>query len=341
MPSVMARLVCALIVAGCGTAADIEGLGGVDGGPPADAADTGDAADSADAADAADAADDADVVDPAPPATLVLGHRGVAWNHEGNPYPENTMLSIRAAIAQGADGVEVDLVKTADDVFVLRHDDRLSTPSVDDGRPRTSCDGRLTQYTWDALSDCRAWSHAEDGLDSALDRVETLLAEPGLGLLVLDVKNDGLHIEGERSVELLIALIEAAGVGERVLLMLYTPEAIAIGAAAGLATCLKRHNREGATADEMTAAVLETEASGSCANASLVDGDFMGSLRDAGLSQTTFLLRDDPGDGFDAAFGRLVEVGADGVITDLVAEAVRVRAAAGRARAAGAPSTDE
>ena len=48
-------------------------------------------------------------LDPAPespPIPLVLGHRGIGWNVTGNPYPENTHLSVQAALAAGADGVE-------------------------------------------------------------------------------------------------------------------------------------------------------------------------------------------------------------------------------------------
>ncbi len=264
----------------------------------------------------------ADVVRP-----LVLGHRGAGWNRAGNPYPENSMLAVRAALEMGADGVEIDLVKTADDVFVLRHDDHMSVRSLDDGRPRTSCGGQITRKTWAELDGCEALSHAEDGFEAPLDRVEALLAEPGVGLIVLDVKNDGFEIEGPRSVALLAELIADADAADRVVLMLYSAAAIAVGVEAGLRTCLKRHAANGATVHEMTAAVVETDAWGSCANATLVDGPFMDSLRGAGLGQITYLQIDDAGDRFDAAFGELADVGADGVITGLITEARRVRAA--------------
>lgn len=72
----------------------------------------------------------------------LLGHRGVAWNHVGNPYPENTMLSAVAALSMGADGVEIDVTKTKDGVVVLAHENSLSYEV--DGITKTSCTGKIT-----------------------------------------------------------------------------------------------------------------------------------------------------------------------------------------------------
>lgn len=54
---------------------------------------------------------------------LAIGHRGAP-----EVRPENTIASINEAIAQGADGVEIDVRLTADDQIVLWHD-----PSIPDG----------------------------------------------------------------------------------------------------------------------------------------------------------------------------------------------------------------
>lgn len=52
---------------------------------------------------------------------LVIGHRGApAW------YPEHTEPSYRAAMAAGADAIEVDVHATADGVLVARHDPALA-----------------------------------------------------------------------------------------------------------------------------------------------------------------------------------------------------------------------
>jgi hypothetical protein len=55
----------------------------------------------------------------------VVGHRGIPAI-----FPENTMISFRAALEAGADGIESDLHLTADKVLVLLHDDTLNRTTV-------------------------------------------------------------------------------------------------------------------------------------------------------------------------------------------------------------------
>lgn len=52
---------------------------------------------------------------------LVLGHRGACGYR-----PENTLESFELAIAQGADGVECDLVPTKDGQLIIRHENWLN-----------------------------------------------------------------------------------------------------------------------------------------------------------------------------------------------------------------------
>ncbi|MCC6416332.1 MAG: glycerophosphodiester phosphodiesterase [Opitutaceae bacterium] len=49
---------------------------------------------------------------------LIVAHRGASWD-----FPENTLASIRAAWAQGADLVEIDVRLSRDGAVVLLHDD--------------------------------------------------------------------------------------------------------------------------------------------------------------------------------------------------------------------------
>ena len=51
---------------------------------------------------------------------LVLGHRGASAS-----FPENTLAAFRGALDQGADGVELDVRRTADGGLALRHDAEL------------------------------------------------------------------------------------------------------------------------------------------------------------------------------------------------------------------------
>ena len=57
--------------------------------------------------------------------TLVIAHRGAS--HDA---PENTIAAFELAVRQGADGIELDVRRTADDHLVVHHDAHLA-----DGRP--------------------------------------------------------------------------------------------------------------------------------------------------------------------------------------------------------------
>lgn len=60
----------------------------------------------------------------------IVAHRGV-WREA----PENSLLSIRRAIEDGYDVVEIDVRRTADGEFVLLHDDTLDRVTGVDGEP--------------------------------------------------------------------------------------------------------------------------------------------------------------------------------------------------------------
>lgn len=66
---------------------------------------------------------------------LVIGHRGASV-----AAPENSLAAFEAAVAQGADGVELDVRRTADGRLAVRHDETL-----DDGR-------RLVELRWSELA---------------------------------------------------------------------------------------------------------------------------------------------------------------------------------------------
>ncbi|KAJ3351267.1 hypothetical protein GGF32_004403 [Allomyces javanicus] len=72
-----------------------------------------------------------------------LGHRGVAAL-----YPENTMASFQAALAAGADGIELDIRMTKDHEIVVLHDTTLDRT--------TTGKGNVTDRTWDEVKQLRA-----------------------------------------------------------------------------------------------------------------------------------------------------------------------------------------
>ena len=56
---------------------------------------------------------------------LVIAHRGASA-----AFPENTLAAFSGAVAQGADGVELDVRRTADGRLALSHDDTLPDGTV-------------------------------------------------------------------------------------------------------------------------------------------------------------------------------------------------------------------
>jgi glycerophosphoryl diester phosphodiesterase len=73
----------------------------------------------------------------------VLGHRGMGKNHK---YPGNTFESIYAALNLGADGSEIDVQVTKDNVLMIYHNKDLSS--------LTNCYGRVIDYNWSDLDGC-------------------------------------------------------------------------------------------------------------------------------------------------------------------------------------------
>jgi glycerophosphoryl diester phosphodiesterase len=63
--------------------------------------------------------------DPAPAHPLVIAHRGASAS-----APANSLAAFALAVVQDADGIELDVRRTADGVLVVHHD-----PTLADGRP--------------------------------------------------------------------------------------------------------------------------------------------------------------------------------------------------------------
>ncbi|SFC47237.1 glycerophosphoryl diester phosphodiesterase [Bacillus sp. 491mf] len=63
--------------------------------------------------------------------TLIFGHRGAAGT-----YPENTMVSFRAAEKFGADGIELDVQFTKDNKIVVIHDETVNRTTNGKGAVR-------------------------------------------------------------------------------------------------------------------------------------------------------------------------------------------------------------
>ncbi len=127
------------------------------------------------------------------PATVkpqVIGHRGAS-----SAAPENTLAAFRLAVAQGADGVELDVRRSADGALVVHHDAHLS-------------DGRLVRAT------------VRGHLPPSVPTLGEALAA-GPWFVNIEIKNDlgePGHDPSARLVDDVVAEVGAHGAGGRVLL---------------------------------------------------------------------------------------------------------------------------
>lgn len=76
-----------------------------------------------------------------------LGHRGTGPTRTQSQWPENSLAAFAAAMAQGADGIELDVELTADGELLVLHDDTLDRT--------TTCSGCLSAYSFAAARECR------------------------------------------------------------------------------------------------------------------------------------------------------------------------------------------
>lgn len=111
---------------------------------------------------------------------IIVGHRGVAGE-----FPENTKISIQAAIDLGLNWVEIDVQPTKDNVLVVCHDHTINRCS--NGK------GRVDAYTYAELKqfDFGGWfgNEFEGEPILTLETLLSLAAENNIGLNI-EVKVD-------------------------------------------------------------------------------------------------------------------------------------------------------
>lgn len=135
----------------------------------------------------------------------LVGHRGLGRGMVG-PHRENTVGSMLAALAAGADWLEIDVCRTADKSLVVHHN-----PALPDGR---------------FLVDM----HRADAEAAGIVGLDTLLGALPEGVpVVLDVKSvleDATDRATRRTTALLSPLLQAVVRGRRVLVMSFDSAAL-------------------------------------------------------------------------------------------------------------------
>ena len=141
---------------------------------------------------------------------LFLGHQGAYGE-----VPPNSMSGFRKAIALGAHGIETDLHGTKDGRIVLMHDDEVFSVTLSTGK--------LTEMTYEEVCRLNVSEKFRPGFEA--EKVPTLdelleLTKPVEGFLLnLEFKDYPEHMgdAAYRTVDETIRLVEAAGMGERVM----------------------------------------------------------------------------------------------------------------------------
>ncbi len=132
---------------------------------------------------------------------VLIAHRGGLYHR-----PENSLAAFEFSVKQGIEWVECDVRLTHDDIPILRHDDRLSTP----------------RNGWKAVRDLNFEQLQSVDIGGG-QRIPTLRD-------LFDKFSDKLHFDLELkeidAVEKVLPLVQEFGVHDRIVITSFIPEAI-------------------------------------------------------------------------------------------------------------------
>jgi glycerophosphoryl diester phosphodiesterase len=216
---------------------------------------------------------------------LVLGHRGASA-----AAPENTLAAFRLALAQGADGVELDVRRTADGALAVHHD-----PHLADGR---------------AVADVTAADLPEGVclLDAALDACGDVLVNVELK----DLPGEPGHTAAHRLARAVVSALAGRSGGAPVLVSSFDLAAVDTvrALAPDLPTALLGTAAAGEAAARLVDAARRHGHGAVHPHHTAVDAELVARCRDAGLGCNTWTV-DDP-----VRIGELAVLGVDAVVTN-------------------------
>ncbi len=136
---------------------------------------------------------------------LIVAHRGDSAN-----APENTLASFRLALANGADGIELDVMFSADQKLVVIHDDTLDRT--------TKGHGLVGATPTDAISELDAGSRfGEKFKGEPVPLLDEVFAEFG-GKFLINVELKNYKTPKDQLPDFVVALIKKHGLSESVML---------------------------------------------------------------------------------------------------------------------------
>ena len=147
---------------------------------------------------------------------IVIAHRGFS-----SEAPENTLAAVRAAIAAGADMVEVDVTLTADGEVVVIHDDTLDRT--------TNGSGPVAEHTLEELLrlDAGAW-FARRFRGERIPTLAQLLEEVrGRTLINVEIKSEAVGEKAAGGIaERVVRLIREREMADQVVVSSFEPRAL-------------------------------------------------------------------------------------------------------------------
>lgn len=149
-----------------------------------------------------------------PLARPVIGHRGASGT-----FPENTLLAFQQALRDGADGVEFDVRLTAEGVPVVIHD--ATVDRTTDGR------GRLSELPLAAVRELDAGRG--ERIPTLAEVFENIDEAPAI-----------VEVKDVAAGPAVVAVIDAAGARDRVVVGAYGGRALAAVRDAGITTAATR-----------------------------------------------------------------------------------------------------
>lgn len=220
---------------------------------------------------------------------LVLSHAACKGH-----APENTLAGIRAALAIGADAVEVDVRATADGVPVLLHD-----PTVD---RTTDGSGLLAAMTLSEAQKLNAGDERFPG--ERVPSLEEAVQTAGEMALFLELKETGI----ERAV---LDVIERTGAMERCTINSFLGDALsAMRRLEPRLPCVLTVAGRPADWDELLTRALELYAQGLSVECSLVDAALVEKTLRRAMRVYSWTVND------GREMQRLIALGVDGIISD-------------------------
>ena len=221
----------------------------------------------------------------------VIAHRGASAR-----APENTLLSFRAALEDGADGVELDARLTADDVVVVMHDDDVARVS--------NSTGRISEMSFEQL---RAVSVRGEAVPSLAEVLNLVGGHAGVVVEIKGAFGGARTISGDEVARAVVPLISGI---PSVLVSSFDPGAVAYVRAVTpeipTAITIGGH----ADLDETIALALSAGHREVHLPAARVSADFVGRVHEAGLTVLAFTVN-------EAERARELEaIGLDGIFSD-------------------------